>query len=237
LPATLTATGVYAGACTNSVTPDPSTLTFHITGTAPSEVAAGSPVHLTNQSWTLDVPGSVLTAGVNLGLLNPGDVVSGSITAGVFASNTTEGTQTSAAIPVSIGPITVDGGTGLANDVSTTFAVPDMTWTAVGGSVGYSFAASSATVTIGPLNVIFTCQPDAGAGEFLITLVTGATGTPPAGRGTTTTTLSDQVLGDTLARTGYSPTYMLVLGLTMLDLGYLVWSASRPPRRRRLTAS
>jgi hypothetical protein len=218
------------------VTPDASTLTFHITGTAPSTVVAGNPTTLSNQSWKLDVPGSVLTAGVNLGLLNPGDIVAGSITAGVFASNTKEGTQVSAAIPVSIGPISVDDITGLANDASTTFAVPDMTWTAVGGDVGYAFAESVTTVTIGPLNVIFTCEPDAAAGQFLITLVTGSTTIPPAGRGSTTTTLADQVLGDQLARTGYSPMYQVVLGLTLLDLGYLVLSAARPPRRRRIIA-
>jgi len=191
---------------------------------------------LSNQSWEMDVPGSVLTAGINLGLLNDGDTVQGSVTPAVFASNTQQGTQTGSPVNVAIGPISVDPATLQANDASAKFGVADMTWTAVGGDVSFSLAQTSALVTIGPLKITFTCSPDANAAGFDTVHVLGKTDIPPAGKGgsTTTSTVPPTVVeGEQLARTGYSPLFFLVLGLTILDLGYLFWSAAQPPPDRR----
>ena len=237
LPAIVSGTGDYVASCTNSVTPDLSNLTFHITASAPSTVTQGTPVSLTNQSWKLDVPGSVLSAGINLGLLNAGDTVSGTVSPAIFASNTAEGTQTAPDVPVAIGPISVDAVTGAANDASATFAVPDMTWTPAGGTVGYTFAQTTANVTIGPLKITFTCSPDPAATPFLTTAVTGsATTVIIAASGGGATTAPAVVLGTSLARTGYSPVWQLLFAFTVIDIGYLVWSVSRDPRtRRRLT--
>ena len=77
------ATGNYTATCSNSITPDKSALTFHVSGTVPGAVTAGDQVTLSNQSWKVDVPGSVLDAGVALGLLNEGDTVAAAATAGV----------------------------------------------------------------------------------------------------------------------------------------------------------
>lgn len=236
-PATVSGTGVYAAGCKNSVTPDASTLTFHLTGTAPGSVIAGSPVSLSNQIWTMDVPGSVLTAGLNLGLLTPGQTVEGKVTAGVFASNTAEGKQTSAPIAVTIGPITVDPETDLARDTSASFAVQTMTWTAVGGTVGYSLDQTEATVTIGPLKVKFTCQPASGATPFLMTQVQGTTDILPAVQGSTTTAQPTQVLGVTLARTGINVRLLVVFGLLMIDIGYLGLTAAQLSGRRKPRAT
>lgn len=236
LPAVASGTGDYVASCTNSVTPDLSNLTFHITASAPTSVTSGTPVSLTNQSWRLDVPGSVLSAGINLGLLNPGDTVAGTVSPAVFASNTAEGTQTAPDVPVAIGPISVDAVTGAADNASSTFAVPDMTWTPAGGTIGYTFAETTAKVTIGPLKITFTCSPDPAATPFLTTEVTGAATTIIiAASAGVATTAAAVVLGTSLPRTGYSPTWQLVFALTIIDIGYLVWSVSREPRTRRRT--
>jgi hypothetical protein len=223
---TVTGSHTYDATCSNSVTPDMSTITFTLTGTAPSQVQAGSPISLTAQSWTIDVPGAVLQAGIGLGLLNPGDIVQGSVQAGVFASNTVEGTVTSPDLPVAIGPIAVDNG-GQAQPASTTFAVPDMTWTAVGGDVAFEMGHTTMLVTIGPLKVTFTCDPASSGQAFDVSHVVGTSSLAAAANDP-----PSRVQGAQLARTGAAELRTAVLGVLRIDRGYVMWSATVPKRRR-----
>ncbi|HWW52478.1 MAG TPA: hypothetical protein VNY84_01825, partial [Acidimicrobiales bacterium] len=212
----------YAATCLNNVQPgSPSTLTFTLKGTAPSQVTAGSGVTLTDQTWNVAVPGTLLTTAINLGLLSAGQTVDSTVNAAVFASNTTQGTITSTPIPVKFGPVKVDG-TGQAADAAVTFAVPNQTWTAVGGTVGFSMAKTIMNITIGALKVTFTCDPGTNLAAFASTAVTGKTAA------------ATQVLGAQLAFTGAKSVVLLtILALILLDLGYLAWSSTVPARRRR----
>ena len=141
---------------------------------------------MSKQSWTIAVPGSVLDLGVAAGLLKAGDTVNAAGTVGVFASNTAEGTRTAGPISVTLGPIVLDA-FGKAADVSITFPVPDMTWTSVGGTIGYAMASASVEVPLGALKPVFTCAPPAPVEAFLTTDVSGAA-TGVAAATTTSTT-------------------------------------------------
>src|SRR5262249_21160078 len=153
--------------------------------------------------------------------------------------------QTAPPVNVGIGPITVDPVSGQPNDASATFGVPDLTWTSVGGDVAYTMAQTNAVVTIGPLNITFSCTPNPPDAAIGTTSVIGQTTIPPATTGTTsaakvsgasvssdtgsTTSTVPVAQSETMARTGYSPAFEILLALMLLDVGYLVWSAARPP--------
>ncbi|MGQ0433194.1 MAG: hypothetical protein ACT452_12395, partial [Microthrixaceae bacterium] len=77
VPTKVSGTGSYTTTCTNSVTPDKSELLFVVTGSTMSPIDAGSAVSLTDQSWEVTVPASVLQTGINLGLLAAGDKPAG----------------------------------------------------------------------------------------------------------------------------------------------------------------
>jgi len=218
-PTDVTGTADYTATCHNNVTPDASELAFRVTGTTVSPVQSGQQVVLRDQRWEVTVPASVLQTGINLSLLKAGDSPAGTATASVVASNTSEGVRTSSPVPVVVGPIEVVG--GAAQPVTTAFAVPDMSWTAVGGPVAFEMAETKLAVAIGPLEVIFTCEPkDPG-----VTIVQAAVnGTATEVRGVTTTRA--------LPRTGTSPVVPVALAIGLLDLGYLLISAVRPARRR-----
>jgi hypothetical protein len=178
-------------------------------------------VTLTDQTWQVAVPGALLTTAINLGLLSAGQTVAGTVNAVVLGSNTSQGAITSPPIPVKFGPITVDSA-GQAADASVTFPVPNATWTAVGGTVGFSMAKTTVLITIGALKVTFTCDPGTNLAAFVSTAVTGKTAA------------AAQVLGSQLAFTGMKSVALLtILALILLDLGYLAWSSTVPARRRR----
>lgn len=221
----VTGTGAYVTTCTNSVTPDKSELSFEVTGTTTSPVAAGGPVSLSGQSWKVTVPASVLQTGMNLVGIKAGDTLAATATASVFATNTAEGTVTSAPTALSVGPIQVDGA-GAALPATSTFAVSDMTWTATGGDVLFSMDKTSVEVAIGPLKVSFTCAPKDPSVSIVTAKVSGTSTTPPAVRGVTVTR------ADSLPRTGSSTLASVALAVGLIDLGYLLVSAGRPARRR-----
>ncbi len=192
---------------------------------------------MSQQSWRIDVPGSILDLGVAAGLLKAGDTVNAAGTVGIFASNTAEGTRTAGPISVTLGPIVLDA-FGKAADLSVTFPVPDMTWTSVGGTIGYAMASATVEVPLGDLKPIFTCAPTAPE-AFLTTDVSGAaTGvaaatttttpaaasTPAASTGTAATGTQAQ---DGLPRTGGLPIGLLVIGAALVAIGYLLASAAR----------
>ncbi len=199
---------------------------------------------MSDQTWDVTVPGSVLDAGIGLGLLNPGDNVPGSVTPAVFATNTVEGTKTAAPVAFTLGPITASPVTGLADPVSTSFSVPDMTWTSVGGTVALSMDQTTVQVSIGAIDLDFTCVPT-GDTPFVQTEVLGSTGQPPAGRPTPGTdpavqtvivTVSTPTSTDTLPKTGAAILAPILLALGLIDLGYLANSAAAPARRRQTSA-
>jgi hypothetical protein len=197
-------------------------------------VDAGGPVKLSGQTWEVTVPASVLQTGINLKLLKAGDTPAGTAVVSVFASHTKEGARTSPPVALAVGPITLDAG-GLALPAKTSFAVPDMTWTAVGGEVAFAMQDASIEVAIGPLKVMFTCAPKDPSVRIVTAAVRGTTDIPPASRPgtqvlgeTTTRTTSTQ----TLPRTGTNPMAKLALAVGLIDLGYLLVSAARPARRR-----
>jgi hypothetical protein len=224
----------------NSLTPDKSELSFELTGTVPSQVDAGDAVELVDHTWLVTVPGSVLDVGIGLGLLSPGDTVSGSLVASVFASNTDQGTVSSAKIPVVFGPITADAVTGLADPASSTVEVGGLEWTTVGGTVGFAMASAQVAVKIGSIDITFTCEPKDLNLAFVGTDVIGDTGRPPGGRDPSEDgdTTSPTVLGNTatkggsLPKTGFAPFAPVALALGLLDLGYLAVTSTKLPRRR-----
>jgi hypothetical protein len=223
------------------VTPDVSELQFEVTGTTLSPIVAGSPATLKNQLWKVTVPASVLQTGINLGLLKAGDTPTGLASVSVFASNTQQGTLSPPPVGISVGPIAL-GGDGMALPATSTFAVPDMTWTAVGGDVAFSMALTAIEVSIGPLAVTFTCEPKPPAPAIVTAAVRGTTNIPPAPpTGTPVTpavlaTSAPTQTSEPLAVTGAEFGVPIALAVGLLDLGYLFSSAARPPRRRRVTA-
>lgn len=235
MPTKVSGTGSYTTTCKNNVTPDSSELLFAVSGSTMSPVEAGSTVSLTNQTWEVTVPASVLQTGINLKLLKAGDSPAGTAVVSVFASNTKEGTVEAAPVALSVGPITLDGG-GLAQPAKTAFTVPDMSWTAVGGDVAYAMANAAIEVEVGPLKVKFTCAPKDPSVTIVTAAVRGKTDIPPASKP------GAQVLGETLTqadaaadslpRTGGSPLVPVALAVGLIDLGYLFASAAQPTRRR-----
>jgi hypothetical protein len=181
---------------------------------------------VTNQSWKVEVPGSVLDAGVNLGLLNAGDMVSATVNPTIIATNTAERSQSAAAIPLSIGPVRVDAATGLASPLATSFGVPSQTWTATGGDISFAMGTTAFGVKIGAISVSFTCTPDSTT-AFLMTVVAGAA---PRVLGAQVTRGNS---GQTLARTGPVNWAFAIFALALIDLGYLVASSARPSRQVR----
>jgi hypothetical protein len=244
VPTPVTGTRTYAAECSNTVNTSMSTITFTATGTTTANLAAGDPVPLTGQTWKVDVPGAVLDTGINLGLINPGDMIRGSLKAGVNGGGTAEGTTTAAPIDLTLGPVTVDAVTGLADPVSTTVTLPDSTWTAASSTMPFSMGPSVVDVKIPipggtPLTVTFTCQPPSDAAPFVTASLAGD---PPAAVAGTVTASSAQVEGASvvraaeLPRTGPARGWLLVEltgGLALLDAGYLLWSATRRKRARK----
>lgn len=236
---TTTGSASYTAKCTNSLTPDISELTLVLSGTVPTQVKAGDTVTLDDHTWQVTVPGTVLDTGIGLGLLEPGDTVEGSVTASVFASNTVEGTRSSAPLDVAFGPITADAVTGLADPATATLQVNGFTWTAVGGKIGYSMADAKVAVAIGAIDITFSCSPSDLNLTFVNSEVVGSTGQTPAGRTPTTPTVLGSTVRpqapnqDELPRTGAELLAPVLLALGLLDVGYIAQSVVAPHRRRR----
>ncbi|WP_436794220.1 hypothetical protein [Actinospongicola halichondriae] len=249
-PTDVSGTGLYTTTCKNNVTPDVSELVFEVSGTTVAPIEAGQQVTLKDQSWTVTVPGSVLQTGINLGLLKAGDTPSGTAVVSVFADNTKEGEVTAKPVTIAVGPVQVSA--GVAQPAKTTFAVPDMTWQAVGGNVTFAMSSASVEVELGPIAVAFTCTPKDPVATIVTASVRGETDIPPAkpagpevlnetvtaaaaSAGETGT--SGSTASATLPRTGASPLALLALAVGMIDLGYLFVTAVSPLRRSRRHAA
>ncbi len=217
--------------CSNSVTTDTSSLSWTVGGVAPASATVGDTVTLSDQTWSVTVPGSVFDAGVNLDLLVNGQVVTADVTATVLASNTAEASAEQSGIPISL-TVVLDS-TGAAEDAVATFAVADMSFAATGGDIDFSMGDVVMAVDIGlPISISFSCSPEAGQAAFHTVAVSGA----PVSTTTaapTTTTVATQVAGaQELAFTGPGETLLIgIIGFILLDFGYMAFTAARPRRR------
>jgi hypothetical protein len=244
-PVPVNGSATYQTSCTNTVQPKaaPSTLIFTLAATAPDKATAGQPLVVSKQHWQVIVPGSLLTTGINIGLVKPGDTLQGSAVAMLKATNTIQGSVTSPSIPVSIGPIKVDPSTGQASSLATGFAVPDMTFTPTGGTTVFSMGTTVFTIAIPPIKVTFTCTPKT-ATPLLTTTVTGKIAIPvttTAGKVATPVTVAGTTTsgaGGTLPRTGASRVWLLLaLAFLLIDIGGIALTASRFVRRSAFAKS
>ncbi|HEX6237763.1 MAG TPA: Ig-like domain-containing protein [Acidimicrobiales bacterium] len=176
MPAAPAGALVQTNACTNSATPDATQLDVDLSGTAPASVSPGDSFLLSGISITMFLPGDVFVAGYNLGLLNDGDTVPGDVAAVIEGTNTVEGTQTTPAQAVSVGPININDPDGVrgsgdetADPAEVTVGFPDQTWTA-GPSGTIEFREDTVPLApgaggvlinanVGALTVQFRCSP------------------------------------------------------------------------------
>lgn len=235
LPGPATGSSTYTTSCKNSVTPDLSELTFKASGQVPGQVDADSSFALTAMKWSVTIPASVFQTGINFGLITPGSTISGSLDLAINATHTVQGTQDAPKINLTI-PVTVDGG-GLAKPSTVNFAVPDMDWTALSGTIDFRMYGANVSVKIGlPNPVVFVCKPTAG-GAFVSTNAVGSSSI------TTTTEVASEAPSTTAAASGGGSLVVtgstgativqVLLALLLLDIGYLVLSLRRTPRRLR----
>lgn len=214
------------------MTKDTSNIPFTLKATGPRRATSGSNIVLTNQSWSATVPSSVLTTAINLGLLAPGDIVHAVVSPNVKGTNTDPADNHAADVAISVGPIQVDAN-GDALPATTTFGVSDLTYRATGGDATFAMSTTKMLITIGALKITFTCSPTAPIPVILTTVVTG-----PQLPTTTTTTEAAAVLAATteLPRTGPDSRTLwieVVTGLLLIQVGYILWSITKPARKPR----
>jgi hypothetical protein len=233
----------YEADCTNTITPDIAQLVFEVSAEAPFQAQAGDTIVLTQNRWRVEVPSSVLDTGIALGLLSPGDFVSGTIRAGVAGTNTVEGVVSFPPVAIGVGPIEIDAD-GFALPASAEFEPPDLAFTAMGGgNVDFSLAFATVDVAIGPIELTFDCTPNVLGLAFVSTEVTGdpiAVPTPvaatpaPEGPIVAPATQTAEATGVLPATGAPGVALQVLVALALIDFGYLGWSATRPgPARRR----
>jgi hypothetical protein len=226
--APVTGSATYPTECTNSVTSDLSALTFVAKGTVLDRVPADQRFVLSDLDWSVTVPASVFQTGINLGLITDGQEVALTIGVGVSGSNTLERNATVRDIRTTV-RVAAPGGT--AADAVVPFSLADINWTALSGPIEFRFTGSNVSVDIGlPFAVDFSCSPTStdvfvrslGVGESAITTTTSV-----ASSATATTAPK------TLVATGAPQSLLLqvMVALLLLDLGYLLITSIRPPRR------
>lgn len=249
VPGSTTTTGsaTYTTSCTNNVTADLSEIPITVKGTVPSVVEAGKKFTLTKHEWKVTVPASVLDTGIGLGLIHAGDVIDAEIDASIFGTNTAEGLQEKKGLSVKVGPIKL-GSNGKALPAVATVKPGDMTFTAVKNPAGLELAGAKVSVDLGlPSPVTFSCATAGDVSPFVSLKVEGKTNisvatttttttgsdTTVVGQATTTTAAGTAAGGSSLPRTGPPSTLLsVVAALVLIDLGYLLWSATRSARRR-----
>ena len=192
---------------------------------------SGDNLVITGQSWTATVPASVLQTAINLGLLNFGDTVHVTATPNLKGTNTDPADNKAPDVAFSVGPIVPDGN-GDAQATSATFPVGNLTYRATGGNATFAMSTTKMLITIGALKITFTCTPTDPVPVLLTTIVTG-----PQLPTTTTTTEATAVLAATeLPRTGPDSRTLwveVVTGLLMIQIGYILWSVTKPARKPR----
>ena len=109
----------------------------------------------------------------------------------------------------------------------------NLTYRATGGDATFAMSTTKMLITIGALKITFTCTPVAPVPVLLTTIVTG-----PQLPTTTTTTAAAEVLATTteLPRTGPDSRTLwieVVTGLLMIQIGYILFSITKPGRKPR----
>src|SRR5262249_28941548 len=153
-------------------------------------------------------------------------------------NNTVEGRQSITGIPLSV-PVHIVNGHGA--DAIVAFKLADRMWTALNGTITFAFGGGSVSVKIPaiPNPITFTCTPT-NTNAYLQTTAQGTTtltAAPTSSSSSTSSTVASQAVSDTsgtIPTTGGGPAVVLqiLIGLLLLDIGYLVLSLRRKPKPR-----
>jgi len=154
--ATVSATAqavVTGNACFNSATTTIAPISADITGKVPASVTPGQTVTVTDLGARITMPGGVFVTGYNLGVIQNGGSISGSVSAKIAASNTVEGQKDTNNYAASIGPINItdpDGARGTGDETAGNITF-DVAWNDLAFTAG-----KSGTITLREASVPIT---------------------------------------------------------------------------------
>jgi hypothetical protein len=218
------------------------TIGVTVSGTAFGQPHENKPITLSNTKGTVSIPADLLQLGVDAGIIFDGQQIPSTVKFTIAASGTTQKTHTYTVSAT----VTVHVTGGVAQPLSSTFSLPDTTWTPVSGSdVFFSEKGLFITSTIDLSNQIgvivtatFNCTGNGAAfislGAFGDPGTTPPTSPPPppptpapsVSQAETTTTAA--VGGGTLPRTGSSAGLLLAVSVGLLTAGlFALKTASR----------
>ena len=247
-PAFVTAKAAYPGVpCTVDLTGDVIPIDFTVEGTVPGAVESGDIITITAQTWTVAVPGPLLDqVGPFLGGATSFDA---SLTPSVDGTNTDPANAVAPAVVAAVGPI----GSPPNPDLVTAFPVGDLSVQATGGDATFQMGPTTMVVPLpGGLVVSLACVPSPLPSPWLTVTVTGAplppkpptdvtppavtppAVTPPAVLAAAATPVESAT--GTLPYTGSdsrSLAIQVLAGLLLVQIGYLLWSVTRPVPARR----
>ncbi|MEM9202145.1 MAG: hypothetical protein AAGC53_10815 [Actinomycetota bacterium] len=206
--------GSFSATCAAVGSDDLASLVWTASGNLPTETVAGTPITLSDQEWSVSIPGSVLENATDLGLIEIGDSIPVVIGGTISASGTDEPTRSAHDLATSV-VVTANTGGAVQPALARTPA-PDMVFTPNSDAVAFRMSTASAALDLGLAEPVqLTCTFDEAQPPFVAS--PPAQVSPPPGE---------------LAFTGPS-TYLwaAIIVLVLLDVGYLLWSASRPERR------
>lgn len=207
--------GSFAASCSAAGAPDLAALVWTAQGVLPSTITSGELATLAQQQWSVSIPASIFDQAIDLGLVVPGDVVPVSIGASIHADGTDEGTQTVSGLASSVVVAVNEDGT--AQPAVAVVSAPDMVFTPNADRIEVRLAAGTAELDLGLGEPVrFTCAFGDEEPPFVSSPPTEVAGPP-----------------EELAFTGVS-TYLwaALIVFVLVDVGYLLWSAGRPERRR-----
>lgn len=213
-PNTVPSGGSFSATCAAVGSDDLASLVWTASGNLPTETVAGTPITLSDQEWSVSIPGSVLESATELGLIEIGDSIPVVIGGTISASGTDEPTRSAHDLATSV-VVTANTGGAVQPALARTPA-PDMVFTPNSDAVAFRMSTASAALDLGLAEPVqLTCTFDEAQPPFVAS--PPAQVSPPPGE---------------LAFTGPS-TYLwaAIIVFVLLDVGYLLWSASRPERR------
>ncbi len=214
VPPQVPGSGSFVADCATVGAPAEAALVWAARGTLPSAVSVGTPIALTEQVWSVTIPGALFDNALALDLIADGDEV-GVVIGGTIAADNTEEGERSATGLVGAAPVVI-GDDGSARPATGTVAAPDMVFTPTASPVTVRLAAATLDLDLGlaepvQLACVFDDTPP------------HVTSPPPD--------VSPPEPPE-LAITGPG-TYLWagIVVFVLLDVGYLAWSATRPRRR------
>jgi len=211
----------------------------------------GNPITLSNTKGTISVPASLLQVGVDAGIITDGMQIPSTLKFVIAGSSTTQQTHTYSISAT----VTVHVSGGVAQPLTSSFNLPDTTWTPVSSSQQVNFSEKSMVITstldlsssIGLIvTATFTCTGNNATFVALGGLAPPSTTTTQA----TTTTVAPPTVpvtpatvppttgGNTLPRTGSNTGLLLALAVGLLTAGLFALKAtSRRSQVERSTES